>query len=836
MELINLQSLLWLLFLVAMLLGLKYSLVNRPVLLKWLSFICRIAAIILLAIALCRPYIVSSGNNQHVVAILDVSESVDIDAAIDRLNDIRQLQSSLTTSDKFTLFLSGSRLKQVESIDEAENVLNKWKETISDSDLRSESCLGELLLAGRYAFDADKVRKMVLYSDGVTTGGNISEVLSTLEKEHVAVYFEPVAALKNEEVSVVSLMPSCATAYTGQMVRLNAQLASNHVVDTTLSLIHDGVIVSNKQLQVKPDGDNQVYFDVPMVKSGSSNWIAEISAVSDHFTINNRAGCTVNVKGSPRLLILHQEPAEMRDFARAMKKQDIEVEVRGKYGLECSLQELLAFDAVMIADVPASDLSVSQMNMLKSYVCDFGGGFLMLGSENSFGLGGYYKTPIEEVLPIISRFEKEKEKPSMAMALVIDKSGSMEGMPIELAKQAAKAAVELLSPQDQVAVVAFDGQASIICPMSSAADSSSICSNIDSLAAGGGTYMYPGMETAYQMLEDTSAKIKHVIILSDGMSQEADHRGLAESMAYSMITVSTVAMGDGADRGLLSSIAELGRGRYYETNDPANVPQIFTRETMQASKSSIKEDLYSPLIISDHQILSGVSDTDLPFILGYVIAKPKPTGQVLMALETGDPLMAIGRYGLGAGVAYTSDMTDKWGGEWLVWDECGKFWAQVLRTVMHKADTDGLYVKAKLVDDRWIMNIKRTGPTSESVNAVSWKACMTDQDNNTHDIDVKQIGIGLYQAEAAMDSVTAASLNLHDVDYDKTSVMHYNRLYPREYDLTGQADEALVELDGLSAENVNEGDVVVSIYKPFANNMLLAAMAVFILGVLFRRL
>ena len=89
------------------------------------------------------------------------------------------------------------------------------------------------------------------------------------------------------------------------------------------------------------------------------------------------------------------------------------------------------------------------MEVARTYVQDLGGGLIMLGGDQSFGLGGYYKTSLEEILPVRSDFEKEKEKPSLAMMLVIDKSGSMGGEKIEMAKEAARAAVELLGAQRQ---------------------------------------------------------------------------------------------------------------------------------------------------------------------------------------------------------------------------------------------------------------------------------------------------------------------------------------------------------------------------------------------------
>jgi len=111
-----------------------------------------------------------------------------------------------------------------------------------------------------------------------------------------------------------------------------------------------------------------------------------------------------------------------------MKKQGLELELRGERGLPENMAELLAFDAIALADVPATVMNTRQMELLRRYLSDFGGGLVMLGSsENSFGRGGYFRTPIEEALPLISRYEKEKQKPSLAMVLVIDKSGSMDG-------------------------------------------------------------------------------------------------------------------------------------------------------------------------------------------------------------------------------------------------------------------------------------------------------------------------------------------------------------------------------------------------------------------------
>jgi len=204
-----------------------------------------------------------------------------------------------------------------------------------------------------------------------------------------------------------------------------------------------------------------------------------------------------------------------------------------------------------------------------------------------------------------------------------------------------------------------------------------------------------GIDTAFRMLEVVSAKIKHVIILSDGQSQPADHQGLVSEMANAGITVSTVALGN-ADRVLLSSLAEIGKGRYYETTDPANIPQIFTKETVETSRSAVKEDLFNLVQTSDHPLLSGFSDSDLPVIFGYVMANVKPATQLLLVTNSGDPIMAVSRYGLGSTMAYTSDVTDKWGSQWLTWNQFGRFWSQAVRSILRRDSTEGLYLRQTL--------------------------------------------------------------------------------------------------------------------------------------------
>ena len=685
-------------------------------------------------------------------------------------------------------------------------------------------------------FPAGKARRIVLFSDGKETRRDLDSVVELLRKEDIDVVHAEVPSLMRPEASVVSIEPSAPNAFEGEIVRMKVRMAANQAIEGTLRILHKGVSVQEKEVFLNADEETTAELDIEMNTPGESLWMAELVPQEDHFPLNNQAKTTVRVAGKPRILALHQEPNEMRPFNRAIKEQGVEMETRSLNGLPETMEGLLAFDAILLAQIPATSLSVRQMQLLKRYVMDFGGGLAMFGSEDSFGLGGYYKTPVEEVLPLISRFEKEKEKPSLAMMLIIDKSGSMSGAPIALARQAAKAAVELLSPRDEVGVIGFDSSPQVITELRSVSEKDTIMSLIDTLAASGGTNLYPAMVAGKDMLDNTAAKIKHMIVLSDGQTGGADFQGLTQGLVDNGVTVSTVALGSGAARQLMASIAEIGRGRYYETMDPATVPQIFTKETMQASKSAIKEDIYGVVQVGDHPIVSGYEGVELPFVLGFVMTEPKPTSQVLLAAETGDPLLAIARFGLGNGLAYSSDMTERWGGEWLASGEAGKFWAQAFRGIFREEDAQGFMVTDRIEDEKWILQIGRRGEDQAPVSRVAWDARALDANGKEIDIAVTETGLGRYRAEVTLLGHDRLTLRLLDSGHDKLRVLHFNRAYPKEYALDSKVPESVAAMPSYEASSIAEGTIPVMNRYSITHWFALLGLVCLFAGIVLRRI
>ncbi|MEI6176443.1 MAG: VWA domain-containing protein [Verrucomicrobiota bacterium] len=835
MEFISLIPL-WLLLPAALLAGVAWrvSLVDRPPAMRAAALVCRFLAMALLIIALCRPCRTTTTDKAHFVFLLDVSESVDPGALESGLSEIEKSLQSLQPQDTSTLAVYASQLR-VLTLDEARKFVAEIKANHGDSVFRAATDLTGAMSSARLLFPADKSRRMVVLSDGAQEK-SVAPLIARLHQEHTDVVFRRLAPLSKPEAAVLAVEAPSPVAFEGEIVRLKVRLASNRSMQAKLRITNRGVTVAEKNVTLTPDGETTERIDVEMTTSGETVWEADLLPTEDWFPINNRAATAISVRGKPRVLVIHERPQAMRAAERLLREQGIEFETRGTRGLPEEMRDLLAYDAIMLADVPATALNATQMAHLKSYVTDFGGGLVMMGSENTYGLGGYYKTPVEEVLPLVSRFEKEKEKPSLAMVLVLDHSGSMSGNPLALARQAARSAAELLSPQDQLAVISFDDQPTLVLDLTPAGNRVQIAAAIDSIGEGGGTNMQPAMVQARDILRGANAKIKHVIGLTDGQTPPTNLVQLCQEMADASMTVSTVAMGDGADRGLLAQMAEAGRGRYYETNAPENVPQIFTRETMQASRSAIKEDLYNAAVVSDHPVLNGFTSTTFPPVLGYVMSRPKPTAQVLLALESGDPLLAIGRYGIGTGVCCTADLTERWGGEWLAWGGCGKFWAQVLRGVLKRADSSGIEVKPTLTRDELLLDIRRTDDAARPLSGIHWQPNALDDTGKSRPVTLQETGVGRYQARVSIADTRQLTFRLHDTEHGNAKLLQWLRPCPAEYCLSTTIDPALASLTAFDPTTIRSNLSPVRLRSTLVPLCCFLSIAAMILGLVLRRI
>jgi Ca-activated chloride channel homolog len=511
----------------------------------------------------------------------------------------------------------------------------------------------------------------------------------------------PIAGPKNPDVRVRQLVPNQSRLHEGATLRLTADIESTMDGSGLLKLFENGVEVERRNLTMKAGQAVQQTFTRNPDTANIYKYRTVIDGFSgDAIPANNEALTLVDVRGRLRLLMVEGDPGEATYLMQAMEKEGIQLELRAPNAVPATPQELGGYDGVILSDVPAHRIGDRSMTAIRDYVDKLGGGFLMLGGPSSFGVGGYYRTPIEEILPVRLRAPDEEEKQSSALALVIDRSGSMAGEKLEMAKSAAIASAEVLTRNDSIGVYAFDSELHVVVPMTRLSNVSAVAGQIAGLTSGGGTNLYPAMTEARGALQRVKAKIKHMIILTDGQTSGTGYEALSSQCRSEGMTISTVAIGEGAHVGLLQAIASLGGGQSYTTLDVTNITRIFTQDTLIHTGRMIRDEAFQPQVAERHPILGGWDKLDSPPLLGYVKTLRKGTAQVPLVTDVGDPLLAHWRFGLGKVTAFTSDAKSRWASLWINrWNGFGQFWSQVLRETARPPQGQGMDLRAEMHGD-----------------------------------------------------------------------------------------------------------------------------------------
>ena len=552
-------------------------------------------------------------------------------------------------------------------------------------------------LLARGLFPAGSSRHLILVGDGVETQGSLVDAANEAAVAGIKIHALGVTGTIQPDVRVTRLASSQSRLNEGASLDLEATVEGSLAGPGKLRLFENGVEVDSIDVALKAGELFTHRFTRVPEKRNIYNYRAVIEGFEGRDAIpeNNESLAIVDVRGKPLFLYVEGEEGESRFLVGAMEKEGIRLDVRAPEGLPESLQELAGYDGIILSDIPAHRIGEARMTAIRDYVEKLGGGFVMIGGMSSFGVGGYYRTPIEEILPVKLKAPDQEEFQSSALALVIDRSGSMAGQKIEICKAAAVASAELLTNKDSIGVYAFDSQVHEVVPMTKVTSISTIASQIALIGSGGGTNAYPGMVRAREELNRVKSKIKHMIVLTDGQTSGEGYQALASQCQAEGITISTVAVGAGAQVGLLQSIAAAGGGQSYVTMDPNSIVRIFTQDTLTHTGRMIREEAFEPKLVEKHPMLRDWEDGQAPPLLGYVKTNRKATAQIPLVTDTGDPLLAHWRFGLGKVTAFTSDCKSRWAALWVSdWEGYSRLWSQILRETARAPQ--GLFMDLRL--------------------------------------------------------------------------------------------------------------------------------------------
>jgi uncharacterized membrane protein len=719
-----------------------------------LSCVWRSSLVVGLALALARPSIVSENTKVATVILVDVSPSItdkQLGAAQQYVNDAYAARKG---DDQLFVVSFAERPRALTSATPGKApVLTRHEGELAGTDIQAALQLAYGLYPPGY------LPRAVVVSDGNQTSGDVLAEAYKAQEFGVKVSWQVFDADRAKEIRVVALhLPD--EVKVGAPFEVIGEVWSTHDEEVTLNLRQDDFpngLEPSKTVQLH-EGVNRIPFKTEAKSAGFTSYKLSLrQPKEDTEKANNETVATAPVQGRPRVLYVEGEyerqPQVASYLQKALARENIDVEVRGARGVPSSAQELERYDLVLLSDVAQMFLGLAQMQAIESYVRDGGGGFIMAGGEDSFGSGGYQGTRIEKILPVRFDGEKEKSQPSLAIVLVIDRSGSMSGAKIEMAKESARATAEVLEPDDLISVVAFDNQPYTVVRLQRASNRLRISTDIARLQPGGGTNILPALQEAYQVLAPVNAKVKHVILLSDG---QAGYEGIAEvcrEMRANRITVSAVGIGD-ADRNLLQLVAENGEGRFYLAEDASELPKIFVKETQEVQKSQLVEDVVKAIVAKKLEIIEGTGVEDAPYLHGYVSTKAKPMSEVILVSdERGEPLLARWRVGLGQVVAWTSDVKNRWASEWLAWPGYQKFWAQVIRSTMRHKQFESYDLAATVVAGKAHVVVDAVSRDDRFVNDMDTTLQVIDPRDSKvkRELPMEQTAAGRYDADFTVD-------------------------------------------------------------------------------------
>jgi Mg-chelatase subunit ChlD len=492
---------------------------------------------------------------------------------------------------------------------------------------------------------------------------------------------------------------------------------------------------------------------------------AAVTPPTDTLLANNSADAFTFVKGRGRVLVIDgTSNGAGQALQDALKREHIELDVRTVEGFPSDLLSLQNFDAVILQNVPLGlgGLNGDQDQLLASYVRDLGGGLVMVGGDQAFGAGGWQGSKTEKVLPLNMDIPAKRELPKGALLLVLDHSGSMgEGVKgsnlnkQRIADESAVQAVKALSRLDYVGVISFDSMPTWVVPMGINANPDQTAQAIRDIGPAGGTNIYPALEEAFRSMQGLSwntVGVKHILLLTDGQSNQGDFDGIASAIRQNKITLSTIGIGDDVDSALLQRLAILGGGSYYPVSNPNILPQIFIKEATIVRRTLIHTNdggipVRETESAGSSQAVQGIGS--FPQIKGLVLSSRKNNPLVHVPLVAGannDPLLAHWQVGLGRSLAFTSDGAAIWDPAWVGSSMYDKFWAQSVRLVARPAMGNDVEMHTSQSDGKTHLSVEAFNPDGTHRNFLSVSGVYVGPDMKPHEIRLGQTGPGVYQA------------------------------------------------------------------------------------------
>lgn len=629
----------------------------------------RVATLLLLLLILVQPQWRRLGEGLDVWVLVDRSASA-ADAMAERLDEIETLLARTKSRHDRLFFVDYSDVAVVR---------DEGTGAYSGSPQRTRTALAAAHALSRMS--PDRASRLLVVTDGFSTEP-LDDLAERLARQGVPMDYRLVSPPDVRDFGIAALrLPARVQPGEPFLIEVEAVGATDETVP--LEIARNGARIATGEVTIR-NGRGQVRFTDRIREGGSHRYEVRLKADADARSGNDAANAWIEIQGGPRIVLVTNYTDD--PVAKALRAQGVDVEVIAEPST-VDVGRLSGAKVVILNNVPAFEMPSDFVSALDFFVRVQGGGLWMIGGKFSFGSGGWFGSPIDDLLPVSMELRMEHRKLAVAMAIVMDRSGSMGATvgggatKMDLANEGAARAIELLGPNDAVTVLAVDSEPHIIVPLTSlGANRGQIVDAVRRITSGGGgIFVHTGMEAGWEQLQTAQAGQRHMILFADAADAEepGQYKKLLAQMIGAGATVSVIALGSSSDSdaAFLEDVAMRGGGRIFFNADAATLPALFEQETVAVARSAFIEEATQVEPSAGWLEIAARPMEWLPSMDGYNLSylKPDATAAAYSADEYAAPLVAFWQRGAGRAAAVSFPLGGPFSEKVRAWGQYGDF-------------------------------------------------------------------------------------------------------------------------------------------------------------------
>jgi Mg-chelatase subunit ChlD len=653
-----------------------------PVPLLWVAFLWRRTArhltLVLkglsfsaILLALAEPVMTMPETKTGAVVLVDTSASISHDDLAKASSLVSEMASHKGANwMKVVPFARQTRGLQPEETKNGLHLVQTASEPGNGTDL--EGALRDSMSAIPFG----RIPRLVLISDGNENEGSSARAIAQLQRLSVPVDTIPLEGRSKSGLRLVSFsMPS--EAYAGEQIPIDLTIESPRQTHAMINISAEGKDLGSNPVELQK-GANLVRVHTRVKSSGAVPISGKLSAEGLGELPFEQA---IQLRRAKVLYLSQDPPGSDTNLLQALNEAEFDL----TRDTSLITKDLSSVQLAILNNLDLNSFSPAQKGHLEEYVKD-GGGLLLIGGERQVYKDEKQMDALDRALP--AKLAPPKSPEGTCVAIIIDKSSSMEGRKIELARLSAVGVVDHLRPIDTIGVLIFDNSYQWAVPVRRAEDKSLIKRLISGITPDGGTQIAPALAEAYRKVLPSRANFKHIVLLTDGISEEGDSIELSKEAAQHDVTISTVGLGQDVNRTYLEKVASTSGGKSYFLNEPQGLEQILLKDVLEYSGSTAIEKPLMPILERKAEVLEGVGIESAPALKGYVRFTSKTAAETILGIDQGkrDPLYVRWQYGLGRSGVFTSDAKSRWAESWVTWSGFDKFWINVTRDLLAHTD------------------------------------------------------------------------------------------------------------------------------------------------------